>query len=332
MIEANKYKLGIFVIIGTILFFGALFALGLRDLFQSKVKFGTLFDESVQGLEVGTAVKLRGVIVGKVSQITLRPEDNYVWVQMEALPSSIDPAKQSLGILPSERARFFFDVLGDEVKKGLRCRLAIASIATGMKFVELDYYDPNKNPPLNAEVPPNVFYVPSTPSLLSGLSSNISETLAKIAAVDYQKLSTEVIQTFKSVNVLLENPKIDKLITKLEETGNHIESATSNFNKALTEDKIKGMTEQFETTLKSIDELSKTLKKEVEDANLPRLASNTDKTVGEAGKAAESLTEMKKDINNTLDKLDQAIDAFTELVKYLEEDPSSVVRGKQKQE
>ena len=65
MIEANKYKLGIFVLTGIGLLIAGLFLLGLAETFKPKINFITYFDESVQGLEVGAAVKFRGVTIGK---------------------------------------------------------------------------------------------------------------------------------------------------------------------------------------------------------------------------------------------------------------------------
>ncbi len=330
MIEANKYKLGLFVILGVLFFASVLFVLGIKEIFEPKVRFGTLFNESVGGLDVGTSVKFRGVSVGKVSKINLRPEDNYVWVEMEAMLSSIDPAKETITISSSERARLFYNVLSKEVEKGLRCRLEISSIATGMKFVQLDYFDPGKNPPIDADKPTGILYIPSTESLISGLSTSLSDALAKIASVDYSGISAEVVQTFKSMNALLNNPKIDSLITKMETVSGHIETISSNLDKTLTEDKMKGMASDLENTLQAVRGLSDSMRREIEAASLPQLASNANATLKEADKVSSSIVDMRKKMTETLDKLDQAIDSFTELVKYLDEDPSALMRGKQK--
>lgn len=330
MIEANRYKLGLFVIIGSLLFMAVIFILGIREIFEPKVRFGTLFNESVRGLEVGTAVKFRGVSVGKVSNIALRPKDNYVWVEMEAMLSSIDPGKESKGLSSADRARLFQEILSKEVDKGLRCRLEISSIATGMKFVELDYFDPGKNPPISADIPEEIIYIPATESLLSGLSTSLSDALAKIASIDYSKISNEVVETFRSVNQLLNNPKIDTLISKLEKVSQDMENITSNLNKTLTEEKMKKITSDLENTLASIQELSGTLRDEVKAASLPKLSENATETLQEANKVSAAIIDMRKNLVISLDKLDNAIDSFTELVKYLEEDPSSLIRGKQK--
>ncbi len=55
---------------------GAL-VIGGGSLFQKPIVVETVFDESVQGLDVGSPVKLRGVKIGTVSYIGL-VGDNYV--------------------------------------------------------------------------------------------------------------------------------------------------------------------------------------------------------------------------------------------------------------
>ncbi len=329
MIEANKYKLGIFVITGSLLFFMALLMLGLRELFEPKVRFCTLFNESVQGLEVGASVKFRGVDVGKVSRIILRTEDNYVRVDMEARPESLDPGKEHMPKSSSERAAFFYKVFAEEVQNGLRCRLVMASIATGMKYVELDYFDP-RPPILGAEPPQDVLYIPSTRSLMSGISTTISDTFAKLATVDFKKISDEMIDMFKSVNSRINDPKIVSLIEKLEKVSSNLETTTSNVNGTLTPERLKKVADDMENTFRSVQDLSSTLKKQVEDAKIPETASNANRLMDKTGEAAESITEMRREISGTLEKLNHAIDSFNELVNYLEEDPSSVIRGKRK--
>ena len=46
-------------------------ALGVGTIFQKKALVETYIDESVQGLDVGSPVKFRGVPVGKVETISL---------------------------------------------------------------------------------------------------------------------------------------------------------------------------------------------------------------------------------------------------------------------
>ena len=59
--EARYFRVGLFVFVGLAAIAGTALVLGGRSFFAEKVTFETYFEESVQGLEVGSPVKLRGV-------------------------------------------------------------------------------------------------------------------------------------------------------------------------------------------------------------------------------------------------------------------------------
>ena len=67
--QANFFKIGLFVIGAAVALVFLLVLLGAGRLFQSKIVMETYFNESVQGLELGSKVKYRGVIVGEVKSI-----------------------------------------------------------------------------------------------------------------------------------------------------------------------------------------------------------------------------------------------------------------------
>ena len=71
MEKASYFKIGLFIIVGTIIGAIGVVALGVGTIFQKKVLVETYIDESVQGLDVGSSVKFRGVQVGKVETISL---------------------------------------------------------------------------------------------------------------------------------------------------------------------------------------------------------------------------------------------------------------------
>lgn len=333
MIEANRYKLGIFVIAAITLMVVILFMLGIAEVFKPKFHFVTLFDESVQGLETGASVKFRGVILGKVTRVALREEDNYIRVDMEALLSNIEPASTTNGYFNifAMNANKFKKLLKQEIRKGLRCRLELQGI-TGMKYVELDYYKDEKELIQPTGLPKDIFYVPSTPSLLSSLRTSLEDSLVKIATIDFKEISNELVSTLKSVNSLLNDPRINTLIDKMENISGHLEITAKRISDSLTEDTLKQITDELKQGLGSIDDLAKSVKKQLESAQLPETASVARNTMKETSSAAKSITEIRQDLSRTLTKLNETLDSFTELVNYIEEDPNSLIRGKQKTE
>ena len=65
MNQANYWKLGVFVMAGIGLAFLTLVWLGAGDWNRRTRTIVTYFDESVQGLEEGSALKFRGVAVAR---------------------------------------------------------------------------------------------------------------------------------------------------------------------------------------------------------------------------------------------------------------------------
>lgn len=65
------FRVGLLVLLGIGLLVVLTFLLGARRWFQPSVEVETYFNESVNGLEVGSPVKFRGVQIGEVSEVTV---------------------------------------------------------------------------------------------------------------------------------------------------------------------------------------------------------------------------------------------------------------------
>ncbi len=77
---SNHWKLGLFVVCGVALGLTSVVVLGARGLHENTVSYQSYFDESVQGLDVGSPVKFRGVTIGTVSKIDIAPDRRHVSV------------------------------------------------------------------------------------------------------------------------------------------------------------------------------------------------------------------------------------------------------------
>ena len=55
--EANRFRLGLFIIASAVALVGVVVVLGAGRLFRKQIQFVTVFDSSVQGLEIGSALK-----------------------------------------------------------------------------------------------------------------------------------------------------------------------------------------------------------------------------------------------------------------------------------
>lgn len=178
MIRSGDYfKLGLFVLGGVALLLVVVLALGMGRLFQRTWQMETYINESVNGLEVGSPVKFRGVRIGSVTEIGFvsakygKRADGYRYVYVLC---TLD--KDIFGGMGGKPAA---EQAKHEVERGLRAR-TISQGLTGQLFLGLDYVEADRNPPLHIEWEPASIYIPSAPSTLSRVEQavlGISNTL-----------------------------------------------------------------------------------------------------------------------------------------------------------
>ena len=78
-LRANYYKLGLFVIGAVASGVAILLIVGSGRWFTPRLTVETYFNESVQGLDIGSKLKYRGVVIGDVTRITF----TYTQYQLE---------------------------------------------------------------------------------------------------------------------------------------------------------------------------------------------------------------------------------------------------------
>ena len=74
--RANYFKLGLFVIGAIAAGIIVLIIIGTGRFLQKRVTIETYFNESVQGLDIGSKMKYRGVDVGQVTRISSEAVSN----------------------------------------------------------------------------------------------------------------------------------------------------------------------------------------------------------------------------------------------------------------
>jgi phospholipid/cholesterol/gamma-HCH transport system substrate-binding protein len=81
--KTSKFLIGLFVITGLLIGAVVIIWVSAADLFMKGSTYVTYFDESVQGLQNDSAVKYRGVEIGKVDSIKVAPDYRLIEVVMK---------------------------------------------------------------------------------------------------------------------------------------------------------------------------------------------------------------------------------------------------------
>jgi ABC-type transporter Mla subunit MlaD len=182
-----QLSVGALVLVGAALLVAfVLFLTG--DRLRSAALFETYLSESVQGLEIGAAVRFRGVAVGRVTQIGLV---HNVYRRSSGEPYS--------GEFRQVIVRFGLDTavanpgvsLDDAVASGLRARLASQGI-TGIVYIELDFVDPERFPPGTPPWTPAYGWIPAIPSTIAQVQNAAETLLRRLENVDIAALVDNV--------------------------------------------------------------------------------------------------------------------------------------------
>lgn len=219
MSEQNRYfRLGLFVLVGLVVLLGLVLALGGDRLFTRGTVFETYFDESVQGVDIGSAVKRRGVQIGRIESIGFLaqyyplPKDQneairygrYVVVRMRITGKWVrDPSD----------AKFQSD-LALMVEQGLRIRIAAQGL-TGTSYLELDFLDPARNPPLPLVWEPAYTYVPSAESAIKSFSTAAERVFVRIDQLQIEKLVTDLDAALVTVKKAVDDAQVGELSAEL---------------------------------------------------------------------------------------------------------------------
>ena len=313
--QKTKFAVGLFVAIGFTLAILVTIWLGMSRFLQKGSFYVTYFDESVQGLDVDSPVKYRGVFIGRVESIGVAPDSKLIKV-----------------ILKIES--------GQKLDQNIVAQLKSVGI-TGRMFVELDQKkegEPDQSPPLS--FPSEYPIIASKPSEISGLIGGFDQILDQIKALDLEQISVKIKAALDNINQtvddadverisqtinsafekmeqILEDERWDKVLASAE---NASQSLNSLLDKAgLTLARVQGIVVTKEETIKTgLDNFSRAM----ENANIllnkgTTMVSGTD----------ASISELMHHLVVAAQNLEMASENLNQLMELLADHPSQLLFG-----
>ena len=256
--SVDKFKIGLFVVLGSFLGIGLLIWLGASRYLESANTVVTYFSESVQGLEPDSSVKFRGVDVGRVASIRLAPDKRLIEVVINLEKGF--PITEDLGVKTSP--------LG----------------LTGRKYLELDRYSQGRRRPM-----PELGFKPPYP-VITGYPSEIREwvqalekILSKANSVDIATIGNRALNVATKLDKMLDDKSIESLGKDAGEAARQLRRAASRIDEEVkrmqastnvnrTFDKASAMMDDITRTSRDADRMIRKT-----DQNLTRLFQKLEK-------------------------------------------------------
>jgi paraquat-inducible protein B len=319
----SYFRLGLFTLGAIVIAIAFVVAFGAGRWFRPKALMETYFDESVQGIDVGTAIKYRGVNVGQVRNIGF----TYTTYEQDKPPAARKPYVMVEAVLyPREisgHEQISSDVMQHLIETGLRVQMAAQGL-TGAYYLELDFVDPQRNPPLPIDWKPAHLYIPSARSTVGQLVSGAESLMRKLdranldeVVVNLNDMITDVRRSLERAQPGTLSANADALLTELRQTNRQLNTVLSDPAwRALPRDASSALNETRK--LVSNDEILKTVAQMRETLTaIERGAARIDRTV--AAREAE--------LPAILDNLRQATDNLRDLTEDLRRYPANALLG-----
>ena len=228
--QKTKFSVGLFVLVGIgIALFGILM-IGMSSLFQKGDLYVTYFDESVQGLDVDSPVKYRGVGVGRVEKIEVAPDSKLIEV-----------------VLKIEGV--------EKVEEDIVAQLKNVGI-TGIMFVELDRIDAGERvQTLKLDFPTPHHVIPSKPSDIKEIMQGIDDVIKQVKELNLGEISGHVKETLRAATEVLDNVNQAVADAEIKEISRGVRQIMQDVNGILEPERWNRIVDSVDRAIVSMDEL-----------------------------------------------------------------------------
>ena len=193
--------------------------------------FVLLFDDPVDGLARGAKVQFRGVEAGEVTDISIRVQTDAAGTRYAQQQVIIALSPERLGLTRDADAATLTDFLAQEVRGGLRARVAGTGLLGTTLVVEL--VDVPDQPPatiaLEAQPYPTL---PTAPPATNDLAASARDVVGRVANLPIEKLMDSAIRTLDSIAAIADSQETRAVPVNLSKLLNQMQVLVAQLNEA----------------------------------------------------------------------------------------------------
>jgi ABC-type transporter Mla subunit MlaD len=234
--KPSYFRIGLFIVIALVILAAGLIAFGAGQMFRKRIYIETYLNSTVQGVDVGSAVKFRGVQIGRVSAI------DFTFNEYGA-PGKVDPYNYVIILMEVDHEMFpgmFSENLTALIERnialGLRARIEPQGI-TGMNYIEINYVnDPSQFPSLAFNWKPHYYYIPSAPGQLTNILDSINNIMRQVEQFNIGGMSKTGAELLDNLNKAVTEAQLGKI-------SEHLQTLLSDFQSALKAANVGSLSE-----------------------------------------------------------------------------------------
>lgn len=324
MNTTRYFKLGLFMLITVGVLVAGAIVLGAGRMFQHSVEVETCFDESIAGLEVGAAVKHRGVTIGHVQSIRFAGEPaargnitgepfRYILVEM-----AFDPH-----VAADLNGRQLKPILDQMVARGLRARISRSGLA-GSAYIDLNYLDPARYPIASMPVRKQELFVPSAPGAFNQVVDALTDIATKLQKADLDQVVRHVDGLILHMDKSVQDLQVAELRTRAVAILDHVQSASTRLQQILDDPKVAQVISDLPEISGRVRSVTGRVDELIKNGKLDQSAVHLQQALAEAD---ELLAAQSDNVRAILDDLRATIANTRELTDEVKANPAQLLFG-----
>jgi phospholipid/cholesterol/gamma-HCH transport system substrate-binding protein len=274
------------VILGVVMGVAAIIWVGATSYFQKGMTYISYFDESVQGLQLNSPVKFRGVDVGLVENIRVAADNRHIGVVMKIN-------------------------MKEDLQKNYVAQLKAAGI-TGIMFVELDLIkpgDPDFSPKI--DFPSEYPIIASRPSELQRLMAGANDIVQKFNKIDAKGISDQLLSTTKALEEVIKGKQMTSILTRVDAAAANLDRLTARADKILGEADLDKTLAEARETIKGAKAMLATVNAQILDMQLPATLAKAREIARELQATSQNLRQSSETLEMFFQKVyDSPSDLF----------------------
>jgi len=326
--EPNKTLIGAFVLGAVALTVAGLLVFGSGKLLSTRQKYVMFFDDPVQGLQVGAPVTFRGVKIGEVTDISLRLDLESLSVLIP-IYVEIDPNQfKPIGTPPKPKSNPRY--AGALIEKGLKARLELQSLVTGVLSVGLDFYP---------DQPMRFIGLEQRYTEIPTIRSSTEELKKKIQDLPLKSIAERLDSVLEGLSTIVHSSDLTGSLASLNRALTHIDKLTLDLDARLgplatslahTSVAARGAFTQAEKTMALKEgvpaELAVSIKETL--AATRSALRETQQAVEGVGRIAAGDPPIGQNLDRFLESTTALSRSLRSLIDYLDQHPEALIKGK----
>jgi ABC-type transporter Mla subunit MlaD len=248
-------------------------------------------------------VKFRGVPVGRVEQISLTSAEYSTRRQYVLVRIAISSNMFQFPVNDPNSPK-----LKSELDRGFRIRLAAQGL-TGVAYLETDYLDPERNPPLEIDWQPYYPYIPSTRSRITQLSEAVERILRNIGDVNVSQLSESIEKSLAAMTKLADSANLEKIGSQANALLSEVRETNRQMNALVSGPELKATMADASAAVGRARQIVERAEKPLDQmlADLPQASASLNRLVKRLDSVSNDLPDTTAQLRQTLQRLNRLI-------------------------